>query len=176
MLARASIETLITGLYSLHEPDAVAQLQGEGLRNLRLLLEGLSDVGMIPDSVLAECISRLDYGTAARGPTVETMAQRVDTATGGSIAIGLYKRFYRPTSALAVHTGAASLLRHVRGDDSISRKLERTWAGRSPARIADASLGILAATVAQYGSRTWRCELGEGPGLADVILLRDVRA
>ena len=27
----------------------------------------------------------------------------------------------------------------------------------------------------QYGSRTWRCELGEGPGLADVILLRDVR-
>jgi len=26
-----------------------------------------------------------------------------------------------------------------------------------------------------YGSRTWRCELGEGPGLADVILLRDVR-
>ena len=23
---------------------------------------------------------------------------------------------------------------------------------------------------AWYGSRTWRCELGEGPGLADVIL------
>ena len=149
MLARASIETLITGLYCLHEPEAVAQLQGEMVRNLPLVFEFLSDIGMIPDSVLAECISRLEFGAPAKGPSVEAMARCVDKATGGSTAIDLYKRFYRPTSALAVHTGAASLTRHVRGDDSISRTPQRTWSRRSPVRIADASLGLLTAAVAQ---------------------------
>lgn len=34
MLARASIEALIVGLYCLHEPNAVSQLQGENIRIL----------------------------------------------------------------------------------------------------------------------------------------------
>jgi hypothetical protein len=106
MLARASIDTLITGLYCVHEPKAVAQLQGESIRTLPLLLEYLSDAGVIPVSVLDECIARLDLGMPAKGPSVEAMAKRVDTATGSSVAIGLYKRFYRPTSSLAVHAGA----------------------------------------------------------------------
>ncbi len=149
MLARASIEALIMGLYCLHEPNAVNELQGENIRIMPLLLEYLSDEGMIPASVLAECISRLDLGKPAKGPSVEVMAGRVDKATNGSMAIDLYKRFYRPTSHLAVHAGAAALLRHVRGDDSLSRRPGRVWARRSPARIADACLGALTAAVAQ---------------------------
>jgi hypothetical protein len=150
MLARASIETLITGLYCLHVPGAVAQLQGENVRNLPLLLEYLSDAGMIPVSVLAECIRGLEAGTPAKGPTVEAMARRVDQATGGSTAISLYKAYYRPASTFAVHAGAGSLLlRHVRWDDRITRRPQRTWARRSPVRIADACLGLLAAAVAQ---------------------------
>jgi len=156
VLARASIEALITGLYCLHEQNAVSQLQGENIRSLPLMLEYLSDAGVIPASVLAECISRLDLGTPAKGPSVETMAQRVDKATGGSTAVGLYKRFYRPTSNLAVHVGAASLLRHVRGDYSVSRLPVRTWARRSPARIADACLGILTAAVAQHAGAPYQ--------------------
>jgi hypothetical protein len=81
------------------------------------LLEYLSDAGMIPASVLAECIRGLDVGAPARGPTVEAMARRVDQATGGSTAISLYKSYYRPASTFAVHAGAGSLLRHVGGDD-----------------------------------------------------------
>lgn len=150
MLARASIEALITGLYCLHEPEAVSQLQGEHIRSLPLLLEYLSDAGVIPASVLAECISRLDLGTPARGPSVETMAQRVDRATGGSAAVSLYKRFYRPTSNLAVHVGAASLMRHVRVDHSIRHRPEPVWARRSPTRIADACLGTLTAAAAEH--------------------------
>jgi group II intron reverse transcriptase/maturase len=45
------------------------------------------------------------------------------------------------------------------------------FTGFGPAISKDALKKISA----EYGSRTWRCELGEGPGLADVILLRDVR-
>jgi hypothetical protein len=149
MLARASIEALIIGLYCLHEPDAVTQLEGENVRNMPLLLEFFSDAGMIPGSVLAECIKGLRLGEPAKGPTMEVMARRIDAAMGGSTAVGLYKRFYRPTSTFAVHTGAASLMRHVRADDSISCRPQRTWARRSPVRIADASLGLLTAAVAQ---------------------------
>jgi hypothetical protein len=149
MLARASIETLITGLYCLHVPGAVAQLNGENVRNLPLLLEYLSDAGMIPASVLAECIRGLEAGTPAKGPPVGAMARRVDQATGGSTAISLYKAYYRPASTFAVHAGAGSLLRHVRWDDRITRRPQRTWARRSPIRIADACLGLLTAAVAQ---------------------------
>ena len=67
MLARASIETLITGLYCVHEPKAVAQLQGESIRTLPLLLEYLSDAGVIPASVLDECIARLNFGAPGKG-------------------------------------------------------------------------------------------------------------
>lgn len=152
MLARTSIETLIAGLYCLHEPDAVAQLQGEHVRMLALLLEYLTDAGAIPASVLAECIGRLELGAAARGPSVETMAARVDRATGASMAISLYKRYYRPASNFAVHAGAASLLRHVRSDGSLARRPSRMWARRSPARIADACLGALTAVLAHRAS------------------------
>jgi hypothetical protein len=148
MLARTSIETLIAGLYCLHEPDAVARLQGEQVRLLPLLLEYLTDAGVIPASVLAECVSRLELGAPARGPSVETMASRVDTATGAPMAIGLYKRYYRPASSFAVHAGAASLLRHVRSDGSLTRRPWRVWSRRSPVRIADACLGVLTAVLA----------------------------
>ena len=149
VLARSCIEALIIGLYCLHESDAVGQLQGENVRMLPLMLEFLSDADVIPADVLAECIKRLDLGAPGRAPTVEVMARRVDKATGGSIAAGLYKRFYRPTSNFAVHVGAGSLLRHVRGDGSLSQRPGRICLRRTPARIADACLGALIGAVAQ---------------------------
>lgn len=148
MLARVAIETLITGLYCVHEPDAVAKLQGEQMRMLPLLLEYLTDAGVIPADVLAECISRLELGTPARGPSVETMAARVDAATGTSVAISLYKRYYRPASSFAAHAGATSLLRHVRGDGRLARTPARVWGRRTPTRITDACAGALTAVLA----------------------------
>ena len=45
MLARVTIETTTTGVYCLHHPDAVAQLQGEGRRGLPFLgLTAVSDL------------------------------------------------------------------------------------------------------------------------------------
>jgi len=153
MLARVSIETLITGLYCLYEEDAVARLQAENMRNLPLLLKFLTDAGVIPVNVLDECIRRLDYGQPARGPSVESMARAVDKAIGARAAIDLYDRFYRPSSALNLHGGGLALLRHVREDDHLTRRPSRTWARRSPTRIADACLGALVATLARRASR-----------------------
>jgi hypothetical protein len=153
MLARASIETLIVGLYCLHRPGAVAQLQAANVKALEGMLQYVSDMGLIPADVLAECIRRLNLGQPKRGPTVEDMARRIDEATGGSVAIDLYNRFYRPTSNLAVHANAGSLLRHVRADSHLVHRPGKLWTRRSAARIADASLGILAAAVAQRKDR-----------------------
>ena len=149
MLARASIETLIVGLYCLHEEQAVTQLQSENLRSLGLLLRYLSDEGLMPTAVVDECIRRLAQGTPARGPSPEFMARKIDKATGGAAAVSLYERFYRPTASLAVHASGLTLMRHVRADDTLARRPRRVWARRSPARIADACVGVLAAAVAR---------------------------
>src|SRR6202034_1582113 len=106
--------------YCLYEPGAVAKLQNGQLKMLRPMLEFLREDGGVlsgvPRDVLDECIRRLDAGTPADGPKVWVMGERVDPATGSTIAITLYTRFYRPTSNFAIHAGAAPLLRHVRGD------------------------------------------------------------
>jgi hypothetical protein len=118
MLARVSIATLITGLYCLYEQDAVAQLQAENIRNLPLLLKFLTDAGVIPASVLDECIRRLGYGQPAKGPTVEVMATAVDKSLGARAAVDLYDRFYRPSSTLTVHGG---------GRDKTLQNPPRAW-------------------------------------------------
>lgn len=149
MLARVAIETLITGLYCIHEPAAVAQLQGEQMRMLPLMVKFMVDAGLLSRDVLDECIERLDLGAPAKGPDIATMAKRVDAATGSSVATSLYDRVYRPASNLALHAGAASLLRHVRSDGSTARRPSRVWGRRSPARIADTCLGALTAVLAR---------------------------
>jgi hypothetical protein len=159
MLARVMIETYITGMYCLYEPGAVAKLQSGQLKMLRPMLEFLREDGGIfsgvPRGVLDECIRRLDAGTPADGPKVWDMAQKIDAATGSAIAISLYNRFYRPTSNLAIHAGAASLLRHVRGDGRTARRPSRIWGRRAPARIADACLGGLTAFLAGREGGSW---------------------
>jgi hypothetical protein len=156
MLARVAIETYITGMYCLYEPDAVAHLQNGALKTLGPMLEFLSGAIDIPRDVLDQCIRRLNAGTPAQGPTVRKMAERVDAATGAAIAISLYNRYYRPTSNLALHAGAASLTRHVRGDGRITRRPSRVWGRRAPARIADACMGGLTAYLAHREDKPWR--------------------
>jgi hypothetical protein len=156
MLARASIETLIVGLYCLHWEGAVAQLNAANAKAMEAMLEYLSDIGLIPADVLAECIRRLNLAEPARGPTIETMARRVDNATGACTAVDIYKQYYRPTSTLAVHANASSLLRHVRSDGHLTHRAGRMWNRRSPVRIADASAGLMAAAVAQRKGKPYQ--------------------
>ena len=95
------------------------------------------------------------------------MAQRVDAATSSTIAISLYNRFYRPTSNLAMHAGSAALLRHVRGDGTVSIKPSRIWGRRAPARIADACLGGLTAFLADREGGSWQPTAKHAAAYAD---------
>lgn len=123
---------------------------------LRPMLEFLGGTTGVPRGVLDECIQRLDADTPAEGPKVWEMAEQVDAATGATIAISLYNRYYRPTSSLALHADAASLLRHVRGDGKTARQPSRVWGRRAPARIAYACLGGLTAYLAHQEGSPWQ--------------------
>jgi hypothetical protein len=82
----------------------------------------LTDAGLMPEAVLTECISRLEIGAPVKGPTIETMARRVDQSTSGTVAMGLYNRLYRPASTMVMHGGAAALRLHVGPYDKLVRK------------------------------------------------------
>jgi len=118
VLARASIETLIVGLWCLHNDRAVRELDAASIKALRDMLTFLSreeivpgQASFLPERVLNECLARL--GQPAAAPSYEAMARQVDKATGGSGALSLYDRYYRPTSTLAVHATAAALIRQA---------------------------------------------------------------
>jgi hypothetical protein len=125
VLAWASIETLIVGLWCLHNDRAVRELDAASIKALRDMLTFLSREEIFPgqasfllERVLNECLAGL--GQPAAAPSYLAMARQVDKATGGSGALSLYDRYYRPTSTLAVHATAAALTRHVRSERQMS--------------------------------------------------------
>ena len=77
------------------------------------------------------------------------MAKIADEAIGAYAVRDLYQRLYVPLSNFTVHAGSGSLLRHVRSGGAVHRRPARSWNRRSPARVADACMGYLAAVVAK---------------------------
>lgn len=148
MLARASVETLILGLYCLHWEGVVEELTAANIKALRDALYYLAESGtdIAPREVIDQCIAAI--GEPRRGPTVWTMAERVDEAMKGDDVRSLYRRLYIPTSNFTVHASAGSLLRHVGPGGKLRRRPGRAGARRAPARVADACMGVLATALA----------------------------
>ena len=73
----------------------------------------------------------------------------MDEANGNKEARSLYRRLYVPLSNFTVHAGGGTLLRHVRRSGKLHWRPSQSWNRRSPARVADATAGLLAADLAQ---------------------------
>ena len=73
-------------------------------------------------------------------------------ANGNSQARSIYRRLYIPLSNFTVHASGGTLLRHVRRDGGLRRRPSRSWNRRSPARVADAAVGLLAADLAEHAA------------------------
>lgn len=151
LLARASVEACLLGLYSLHETDVVAQLNAGYLKATRAMLRYMVDDGLVSADVVDQSAAAM--GGMDGAPSVWTMADRVDTTPHGRRAVGLYRRFYAPTSTFFVHANAASLLRHVRNDSTLSERPSLPWTRRSAVRISDACVGLLASAIAASAGR-----------------------
>jgi len=146
LLARSSLETCILGLYCLHCPDAVADLRAANIKAGGKMLAVLGTAGVIPQEVINQALAAL--GPRREGPTVRAMTKLIDAETGGTVEAALYDRLYVPTSTYFVHSNAASLLRHVKADGSLTYHPIVPWARRSPIHLADGCVGLLAGAVA----------------------------
>jgi len=151
MLARASVETLLLGLYCLREPKAVTQLHAANIKALGDAFAYLESIDVVPAEVIRQCAARL--GDPGYPPGVWDMAKTVDAANGTGAARDIYRRLYVPLSNFAVHASGGTLMRHVRRNDKLSARPSRTWNRRSPAGDADATAGLLAAALAQEANR-----------------------
>jgi hypothetical protein len=81
LIARASVETLITGLYWLHADEEEAiRAQGDTARAFRRLMDPFADEEILPKTLIDGVAET--FGPKAAPPDLLKMAQEVSTATG----------------------------------------------------------------------------------------------
>jgi hypothetical protein len=155
MLARACVETLLLGLYCLREPGAIARLHAANIKAMGDALAYFESLDIVPAEVIRQSAAKL--GDPGPAPKVWHMAKTIDNANANTAARDIYNRLYIPLSNFTVHASGGTLMRHVRRDDKLSSRPSKTWNRRSPARVADATAGLLAAALAQETSLpTWK--------------------
>ncbi|MBS1844562.1 MAG: hypothetical protein JST53_09125 [Actinobacteria bacterium] len=142
LVARASVETLITGLYWLHADDAQASgARGDTARAFRRLMDPFADEEFLPKKLIEGMAETL--GPKASPPSLLEMARAVSLATGSSGAEDIYERLYRPLSILVAHPSVMGLLRHTRAD-RVDERPDRVWSTRAARHTADACMAYLA--------------------------------
>jgi hypothetical protein len=145
LLARASIETCIVGLYCVQSGDAIAHLSAPSY----------GAAGPVPYLINADLGSRaaIDSAVVALGEigpdlNIRDLALWLEREHGLVLATGLYHRYYVPLSHLFAHSYAFSLMRHVRPGGTLHRRPDFPWIRRSAARMADGCAAVLAASIA----------------------------
>ena len=148
MLARASVEALLLGLYCLRVPEAIAKLQADNLKSLVDGFTYLGELDFVPARVIQDCVVKIGQ-PSRKYLSVWEMVQAIDGANGNEAARSIYRRLYIPLSNFTVHANGGTLLRHVRSSGKIRRRPSRSCARRTPVRVADAVSGLMAAAIAQ---------------------------
>jgi hypothetical protein len=145
LLARASIETCIVGLYCVQSGDPIAHLSAPSY----------GAAGPVPYLTTADLGSRaaIDSAVLALGEVgpdlnIRDLALWLEREHGLVLATGLYQRYYVPLSHLFGHAYAFALMRHVGPDGSVHRRPAFPWVRRSAARMADGCTAVLAASIA----------------------------
>ena len=145
MLARASIETTISGLFCMHVPGAEKFFDGELAKRAKRLLAGITE-GADMAGMFDQAFAQFGSGKL---PTVTGMVEQIE-ANGGGAGIGsLHANVYDQVSTLYVHGGPLGLLRHVHPKTQRTRERPYSaWSTRSAVHTADGMVGLLAGTIA----------------------------
>jgi hypothetical protein len=147
LLARASIETCILGLYCLYADDAVVRLQAANIKSMHGMLAEITKDGLVSQATVDGAME--SFGKQGPHLKIWDMVQRVEKEPGRAGIVSLYRNFYMPTSNMFAHPSAATLLRHVGSDGQLTDRPDLPWSRRSAVRTADACLGLLATAVAE---------------------------
>ena len=149
LMSRSALETCILGLYCLLAEDPVSKLRESALKSGLGVFSALLD-GMVPEDILKDAIATLGVANKSITDNVKDMAAFIDRKLGESGASKLYSLVYAPISNYFSHANAGSLIRHVSSDDTLRMHPLNAWVRRSPVRVADSCVGILAVHLARY--------------------------
>ena len=151
LLARASAETCLAGLYWLHSDDEVARMRGDNAKSFHRLLSQIADGDPIPPGLIDDIAAEI--GPPMELPKLRRMADVVMSKTKKKFAGDIYERFYVPLSMFVSHPTAAALLRHVGSHDQINDTPKRIWTTSSARHMADACMAVLAIGIAEQAHR-----------------------
>jgi len=147
LLARTALNTYILGAYCLHADDGVKLLADSDNRAIRRVLAYLAEGDLMPLAAIKDSADAI----GSPGPDFDARkaAEQLANKHDLPIPLSLYHRYYIPLSHFYAHPSGFTLLRHVWPGGKPRLRPTRAWARRSPARLADACTGFLAAAVAQ---------------------------
>jgi hypothetical protein len=147
MLARACVETCLSGLYWLYVANAASQFDAQTLQSVMKLCLPMTGPGGVPESLLKDMAAAI--GPSKSLPNMSVRVQAVDSVTGRRTAQDLYRRAYEPLSMLFVHSDSLGLMRYVDGRGLVKDRPIHPWTNFAMLRTADGCVGVLAASVAE---------------------------
>ena len=148
LLARASIETCILGMYCQVIDDPILELSRANSRAFGNLMQYLVDSGNISTRLIEIAQKAISDAEMKSLKTFE-MVKTIITVTGQGLAMDLYRRQYVPLSTFFAHANGLVLFRHVGTGGKLSEEPSYPWIRRSAVRACDASVGVLAAAVCE---------------------------
>ena len=149
MLARASLEATIAGVFCVYVPGAERYFDGESVKRTDQIFTGIAEV-MGLKQVLQEIKDKYEKNSL---PPISQMVKTIEDNAGNSMG-ALYADFYVQLSSLYIHGGPLALLRHVHSGTLKTRERPYSaWNRRSAVHLADAMVGLLASTIAGENHR-----------------------
>lgn len=142
LLARAAVETAITGLYWLYGEQDIEPARSENAKSFRRLMAPLADGETISEAMIEEVAATIGSGKSL--PSLRDMAEIVSERSGHAAASDLYHRVYIPLSTFVAHPSGMALLRHVAADGELSEAPKSLWSARTARHAADACMAMLA--------------------------------
>lgn len=147
LLARAAVETAITGLYWLYGEQDIEPARSENAKSFRRLMAPLADGESISEEMIEEVAATIGSGRGL--PSLRDMAELVTERSGRAAARELYHRVYIPLSTFVAHPSGMGLLRHVAAEDELSETPSSVWSTRAARHAADACMALLALELAE---------------------------
>ena len=151
LLARASIETLIAGLYWLNRDDSGEWLTDGNARTLKRVLTYLSERVGMPDETLTELIALV--GKPRQLPPFKKMTDEIGDESRRPLTTNLHAQLYIPLSELFAHPSGSTLMRHVTKDGLVSETPAKWWPTRFAVHTVDMCVGQLATAIAERTGR-----------------------
>lgn len=152
LVSRASVETLIAGLYWRDSDDAAEELTGANARSLTRMLRFLTQALGVPTDTLEDAVRLI--GEPHKAPDFRRMLDVLTERTELDWTTPFYDQLYIPLSEMFAHPTGVNLLRHVRHDQKLTEVPDRWWTRRSAIHTIDLCTSYLGWALAKDADKS----------------------